>query len=95
MVVKCEITCPHCNSEAVYKYGKAWTGRQRYLCLACRKQFTFSEKRLKETKKPHCPACGKLMHVYKREALKVRFRCSLYPACKTFLVINYRKGGMI
>ncbi|HAM53467.1 MAG TPA: hypothetical protein DCP92_23265 [Nitrospiraceae bacterium] len=35
-----EIKCPWCESEALYKYGKAWTGKQRFLCMMCGKQFT-------------------------------------------------------
>jgi ssDNA-binding Zn-finger/Zn-ribbon topoisomerase 1 len=78
-----EIRCPACDSDAVYKYGKAWTGRQRYLCLICAKQFTFGEK-IELLNKPHCPVCGKPMHIYMKAGETSRFRCSAYPKCRTF-----------
>ncbi len=78
-----EIRCPSCDSDAVYKYGKAWTGRQRYLCLMCARQFTFGEK-IEIQHKPHCPVCGKRMHLYRKEDNILRFRCSVYPKCRTF-----------
>ena len=34
-------TCTRCSSVAVVKNGHAHTGKQRYLCRACRYQFTF------------------------------------------------------
>lgn len=76
--------CPDCDSDAVYKYGKAWTGKQRFLCLMCGMQFTKDAKKLLVKGKPVCPECGKNMHVYKIEGEVIRFRCSDYPACKTF-----------
>jgi ssDNA-binding Zn-finger/Zn-ribbon topoisomerase 1 len=78
-----EIRCPACNSEAVNRYGRAWTGKQRFLCLICKRQFTFGAKRL-EKDKPICSVCGKFMHVYKREGDLIRFRCSDYPICRTY-----------
>lgn len=79
-----EIKCPSCRSSACYKYGTAWTGKKRFLCLICGRQFTFGSKRIETKAKSRCPACGKLMHVYKREVEMIRFRCSAYPACRTF-----------
>jgi transposase-like protein len=79
-----EIKCPYCNSEVVYRYGKARTGKQRFKCLMCGRQFTFSTTRSKIKTKPFCPTCGKLMHVYRKEARVIRFRCSNYPICKTY-----------
>ena len=32
-------SCPHCNSNAVRKNGSIHTGKQKYECLSCRKQF--------------------------------------------------------
>lgn len=78
------VKCPSCTSTACYKYGKAWTGKRRFLCLICGRQFTFGSKRIDAKTKSLCPTCGKLMHVYKREAEMVRLRCSAYPVCKTF-----------
>jgi transposase-like protein len=79
-----EIPCPGCNSEVVYRYGHAWTGRQRFLCVICGKQFTNGAKVSDVKGKPLCPLCGKSMHIYKIEGDVIRFRCSAYPECKGF-----------
>ena len=87
---KADIPCPTCNSEVVYRYGQAWTGKQRFICVICGKQFTDGSKVSGVTGKPKCPVCGKSMHIYKIEGDLIRFRCSGYPACK-----NFRKFRMI
>ena len=81
---KTETSCPSCNSEAVYRYGKAGTGKQRFLCIICGKQFTKGSKVSEVKGKPTCQECGKPMHVYKIEGDVIRFRCSGYPDCKHF-----------
>jgi len=82
--IEMEISCPACGSEALYKYGKTKVGRQRYLCLICGKQFSSFAKKQEVLGKPLCPECGSTMHLYKIEGELIRFRCSNYPACKTF-----------
>jgi transposase-like protein len=79
-----EIKCPSCDGDALYKYGKAWTGKQRYLCIICGRQFTDSSKRGTVKGKPVCPECARPMNLYKIEGDVVRFRCSGYPECRTF-----------
>jgi DNA-directed RNA polymerase subunit RPC12/RpoP len=79
-----EIECPFCKSEALYKYGKIKTGKQRYLCMMCGKQFTLGVRRIEMKDRPFCPGCGRPMHVYRRESEVIRFRCSCYPECKTY-----------
>lgn len=81
-------TCPYCNLDAVYKYGKTWQGKQRFLCLICGRQFSQNSRRSELKNRPVCPACGKSMHLYKREEKVLRFRCAGYPACKTFSKIE-------
>jgi transposase-like protein len=78
------IKCPSCGSEAVYRYGKAKTGRQRFLCLICGMQFTNGSKVSAVKGKPVCSQCGRTMHLYKIEGDVIRFRCSGYPECKTY-----------
>ena len=78
------VQCPLCDSEAVYKYGKSKTGKQRFLCLMCGRQFTFGTRRHEAQGKPDCPACGKPMHIYKMDGGIIRFRCADYPRCRTF-----------
>jgi len=79
-----EVKCTSCNSDALYKYGKIRSGKQRFICLMCGKQFTPGSERLEAKGKPVCPECGRPMHLYKIEGEVIRFRCSAYPACKTF-----------
>jgi transposase-like protein len=80
-----ELQCPKCHVDTLYRYGKTRAGKQRYLCLACGRQFTPDSGRIEPHERPLCIACGKPMHVYKREKGFTRFRCSDYPKCKTFL----------
>ena len=34
-----DIACPHCHSNTVRKNGSIHSGKQKYECLSCRKQF--------------------------------------------------------
>lgn len=34
-----QISCPHCHSQAIRKNGSIHTGKQKYECISCRKQF--------------------------------------------------------
>ena len=34
-----DISCPHCHSHTIRKNGSIHTGKQKYECLACKKQF--------------------------------------------------------
>ena len=79
------IRCPGCGSDAFNRYGRVRYGKQRYSCLSCGRQFLESGARVPMKDRPQCPACGKHMHVYARNGDVVRFRCSNYPDCKTFL----------
>jgi transposase-like protein len=79
-----KIHCPACHTTTTRKFGRAWTGKQRYLCLSCGRQFTPGSTRREIRLKPNCPKCGKHMNVYKREKQSVRFRCSEYPGCRTY-----------
>ncbi|HTN44583.1 MAG TPA: topoisomerase DNA-binding C4 zinc finger domain-containing protein [Nitrospiria bacterium] len=83
-----ENQCPACGSKVNYRYGRAWTGKRRLQCLMCGRQFTVGAKRAEVMNRPDCPVCREPMHLYKREAGLVRFRCSDYPACKTFKKID-------
>jgi transposase-like protein len=38
MPITITLTCPHCQSEDLVKFGFAPDGRQRYRCKTCRKQ---------------------------------------------------------
>jgi transposase-like protein len=79
-----ENKCPSCDSDAIYKYGKTRSHKQRYLCIVCGKQFTDHPERATVKSKPVCPECGRHMNLYKIEGDVVRFRCSGYPECRTF-----------
>ncbi len=90
-----DVKCPRCNSEAIYKYGRVKTGKQRFFCLICGRQFVDGAKKQEIQGKPLCPICGRTMNLYKIEGEIVRFRCSDYPACRTFrkFVIREVKEG--
>jgi len=88
---ECKVKCPECNSGAVYRYGKARTGKQRFLCIVCRRQFTYGARRVEIKDKPLCPECGEIMSIYRRDDGLIRFRCSAYPACRTFKIIRNNK----
>lgn len=79
-----KVKCPKCNAEAVYRYGKTKTGKQRFQCIICGKQFSYGSKKQEVQGKPICPECGKPMHLYKIEGDIIRFRCSDYPVCKRY-----------
>lgn len=79
------IRCPSCGSEAYNRYGRVRSGKQRYCCLSCGRQFVESGARRPMENRPTCPKCGARMHVYARNGNIIRFRCSNYPKCKTFL----------
>lgn len=78
------VSCPICESEAIYKYGRTRTGKQRFLCLMCNRQFSQGARKQEIYGKPICSECGKHMNLYKIEGETIRFRCSNYPTCKTF-----------
>lgn len=82
------VRCPICDSEAYYKYGKTRNGKQRFICLVCKRQFSRHSSRHVLSDKPVCPKCGKPMHAYKREKRALRFRCSNYPICRTFMKVS-------
>jgi transposase-like protein len=79
--------CPACRSEAVYRYGLTPLGKQRFQCLVCGRQFTKHTKRVEIRHRPLCPVCGRPMHAYRRGAGLLRYRCSAYPKCRTFLKV--------
>ena len=79
------LRCPRCSADALYSYGRIKNGKQRYLCLVCNRQFV-PESTLRTVMKdrPACPLCGAKMHIYRREAEQIRFRCANYPACRGY-----------
>ncbi len=78
------VKCPDCNTDALYKYGRIKTGKQRFICIVCGKQFTPDAGRFEAKGKPLCPVCGRPMHLYKIEGEIIRFRCSAYPGCRIY-----------
>lgn len=89
-MLKTALKCPRCACEALYRYGKTRHGKQRFLCLMCGRQFgDDSGEEIKA--RPFCPVCGKKMHIYRKGLMEVRFRCSDYPSCRTFLKLEADK----
>lgn len=81
------IRCPSCYSEAVYRYGRTRRGDQRHYCLSCDMQFTGCTRRTLVRGRPLCPSCEHPMHFYMRRGEKYRFRCSMYPKCREYVVL--------
>ena len=79
-----EIRCPSCQGDAVYRYGKIKTGKQRFMCIVCGTQFTPGGKNTPVKGKPICTECGRQMTIYRIEGDIIRFRCSGYPLCRTY-----------
>jgi len=79
------LICPTCSAGAVQKYGRIASGKQRFLCVGCGRQFTLRKTRQEVKTKPDCPKCNTRMHLYKQDAQVLRFRCSRYPRCKTYM----------
>lgn len=86
------IRCPRCSSDVYYKYGRIKDGRKRYLCLNCNRQFISGAKWQEMFGRPRCPDCNKAMHVYMKNKEYIRFRCSNYPDCRTYLKL--KKGEL-
>lgn len=80
-----DVQCPQCHSEAVNKYGSVSGGKQRYICLVCGRQFIANPAKKQFKNRPSCPRCGKPMHSYMQGPDYIRFRCSEYPRCRTFV----------
>jgi len=80
------IQCPRCKSDAWHHFGKTSTGKRRYICKVCSRQFIVDYAyRSIIHNRPSCPQCGAFMHVYMRDRSHIRFRCSSYPRCPCFL----------
>ncbi len=77
-------------AESFNRYGRTANGKQRYICLACNRQFVENGKKEIAAARPACPICRKKMHVYMREQDFTRFRCSDYPLCRGFMKIHLR-----
>jgi transposase-like protein len=85
------VGCPECSNDAAYRYGRIGTGRQRYICLICGKQFTPGATRTQWKDKPNCPICGKKMYFYHKSKGYIRFRCSGYPVCRQYLKVKQKE----
>lgn len=74
------IRCPRCNKSMLHKFGKdRRTGKQKYQCLSCRRQFRigdgYGKQHLRHPWLPHCPKCSHRMEVYKWRKHFKRLRC--------------------
>ena len=72
--------CPRCNKSYLHKFGKdRKTGKQKYQCLSCRRQFKAGDKTYGKVIKypwlPKCPKCSKRMEIYKWRKHFKRLRC--------------------
>jgi ssDNA-binding Zn-finger/Zn-ribbon topoisomerase 1 len=77
--------CPACGSLAVNKYGKFYSGKQRFICLMCGRQFLPGWERSIIAHRPLCPVCNQPMYRYLNHNNCARFRCSQYPHCRIYV----------
>lgn len=80
-----DLHCPACSARTLQRYGRTGAGKQRCLCVRCGRQFTLLKTRREIKTKPNCPKCKTPMHLYRREAQILRFRCAKYPQCRTYI----------
>jgi transposase-like protein len=66
MTVGNRTRCPHCGSDASYRYGKAINGKRRRLCLVCDRQYVVESQWEETPNRPICEDCRRPMHVYAR-----------------------------
>ena len=92
-IVREEIHCPRCASAALYRFGHVRSGYQRYICLFCGRQFIPGHERPLVLSRPTCAACGAGMHLFKKKAESTVFRCSHYPACRSYLKVKEGREG--
>jgi transposase-like protein len=76
--------CPKCGSNVIYGYGKSGTGDKRFQCVICGFQFVEKPRRARLFDHPRCPVCGNPMYRYMKVGDLIRYRCSMYPVCKTY-----------
>jgi transposase-like protein len=74
------VKCPRCNKIYLHKYGKdPKTGKQKYRCQSCVRQFKVGDKAYNRITKHHwlpkCPKCSKRMEIYKWRKHFKRLRC--------------------
>jgi len=86
MSKKFNICCPDCFSKNLSKYGKDKTGKQKYQCKDCHRQFTTKSSTKQNLNYPKCPVCGAgtfLHHDYEHYS---RFKCNS-KKCKNSHVV--------
>ena len=70
------ICCPDCFSKDLHKYAKNRTGKQKYRCKNCLRQFTLNSNTKPKLNYPKCPICDAgtfLHHDYEHYC---RFKCN-------------------
>ncbi|WP_319523411.1 topoisomerase DNA-binding C4 zinc finger domain-containing protein [uncultured Desulfosarcina sp.] len=82
------LTCPACGSSATYRYGRTINGKKRRICMLCNRQYVVDGPRRNDTLRPNCPVCNQPMHRYMQKKGFIRYRCSNYPRCRTYLRVD-------
>ena len=70
------ICCPECFSKSLYKYGKDKTGKQKYQCKTCHRQFTKDSSAKQKLNCPKCPICGAGTYLHHDYEHYSRFKCN-------------------
>ena len=72
------VSCPHCFSDSIYRYGKDKHGHQKYICRKCNHQFTLEPNQTRTSKKgyPKCPVCGRNTFAWHKYDSYIHFKCN-------------------
>lgn len=80
--------CPVCYSHSLYPFCPTGEARQRFLCVVCGVQFVVWTLAQLKSPEPQCPECGSPMQPHHGYPKGIRFRCSNYPSCHSYLKLG-------
>ncbi len=76
MSKKINLTCPECYHNDLHKYGKNKSGKQKFLCKNCHRQFTSDSHNKPKLNYPKCPVCGAGTYLHHDYEHYSRFKCN-------------------
>jgi len=83
------ISCPKCNNNHLYRFGKDKDGYQKYQCRKCKHQFAPENPKSKTERKrsyPACPRCGKASFLHHDYEHYSNYRCGDKKCSHSFFV---------
>ena len=79
---------PNCFSKDLYKYGKNKTGKQKYRCKTCHRQFTKDSSAKQKLNFPKCPVCGAGTYLHHDYEHYSRFKCNSKKCNHIHVILN-------